>query len=427
MTISRKCARCGVELMIDAPAGHCPNCLLQCLAPDRADAQTDAAPRTPYSSLDSPCSFGDYELLEEIGRGGMGVVYRARQKSLNRVVGVKMILAGPFASQESVRRFRAEAEAAAQLQHPNIVAIHEVGEFEGRPYFSMDYVEGRNLAEMVRENPLPARRAASYLKTIAEAIQYAHERGILHRDLKPSNVLIEANDQPRVTDFGLAKRLVGSRSTATQTEEGEVRDGVESVLTELTLTGQVLGSPNYLPPEQAGAKQEGGRAWSVGACSDVYGLGAVLYHLLTGRPPFHAETPAETLHQVLTSDPVSPRLLNPSVPRDLETICLKCLEKEPARRYASAQALADELGRFLRDEPIQARPVRAPEKLWRWCGRKPALASSLAALVMVFTFGFIGVLWQSAAREKALDQTRYNLYAAQINLAHQYWENGNLA
>ncbi|MBI4661053.1 MAG: hypothetical protein HY735_19655, partial [Verrucomicrobia bacterium] len=184
---------------------------------------------------------------------------------------------------------------------------------------------------------------------------------------------------------------------------------------------------NYLPPEQAGAKRESGKAWSVGAWSDVYGLGAILYHLLTERPPFHAETPTETLQQVLTSDPVSPRLLNPSIPRDLETICLKCLEKEPARRYASAQALADELGCFLRDEPIRARPVGRPERLWRWCGRKPALASSLAALFIVSTLGFIGVLWQSAAREKALIQTRYTLYAAQINLAHQYWENGNLA
>ncbi|MBI2949708.1 MAG: protein kinase [Verrucomicrobia bacterium] len=372
-------------------------------------------------------SFGDYELLEEIARGGMGMVFTARQVSLNRTVAVKMILAGHFATAQSIQRFRTEAEAAAGLQHPNIVAIHEVGEFEGRPYFSMDYVEARNLAEMVRENPLSAWRGGGYLMTIAEAIQYAHERGILHRDLKPSNVLIDANDQPRVTDFGLAKRLVGSRSTATQTGEGEIRDGVESVLTDLTLTGQVLGSPNYLPPEQAGAKRERGRAWSVGASSDVYGLGAILYHLVTGRPPFHAETPTETLQQVLTTDPVPPRLLNPSIPHDLETICLKCLEKEPARRYASAQALADELGRFLRDEPIQARPVGAPEKLWRWCRRHPATAGLAAAVLFLCVFLTTGSFIAAIRIGRANVEARRNLYFANLNLAQADWENGNIA
>ena len=220
----------------------------------------------------------------------------------------------------------------------------------------MDYVEGLTLAQLVAKGPLPARQAATYLKTIAEAIHFAHERNVLHRDLKPSNVLIDsATDQPRVTDFGLAKRL-----------EAE---------TELTLSGQVLGSPNYMSPEQAVAKRG-----TVGKRSDVYSLGAILYHLLTGRPPFQGETLTDVLHQVVNNDPLAPRLLTPRVPHDLETICLKCLEKEPARRYQTAQELADELGRFLRDEPIQARPVTRVERAWRWCRRKPALAESLCRL-----------------------------------------------
>jgi tetratricopeptide (TPR) repeat protein/predicted Ser/Thr protein kinase len=295
--------------------------------------------------------FGDCELLEEIARGGMGIVYRARQKSLDRIVAVKMILSGQFAGKDEVLRFRAEAESAARLQHPNIVRIHETGEHDGQPYFSMDYVEGGNLAALVREKPLPAKRAAAYVKTIAEAIHYAHEHGILHRDLKPSNVLIDHADQPHVTDFGLAKRV---------TKESF-----------LTVTGQVMGSPSFMPPEQAGAKTKAGRY------SDVYGLGAILFYLVTGRPPFVAESVAETLQHVLNTEPVSPRLLNPSVPQDIATICLKCLEKEPAKRFQTAQQLADELGRFLNDEPIHARPTTRPDRVWRWCRRKPALAGAM--------------------------------------------------
>jgi eukaryotic-like serine/threonine-protein kinase len=237
----------------------------------------------------------------------MGVVYRARQVSLGRVVAVKMILAGPMAGKKFVQRFRAEASAAAILQHPNIVAIHDVGVHEGRHYFSMDYVEGQNLAQLVGGQPLPPAQAARYVKSIAGAIHYAHERGILHRDLKPSNVLVEAaTDQPRITDFGLARRLDGDSS--------------------LTLTGQVLGSPNFMPPEQAGTTRG-----KVGRPSDVYALGGILYYLLTGRAPFQADSLEQVLSQVLNVEPVSPRLLNASVPRDLETILLKCLEKEPSR------------------------------------------------------------------------------------------------
>ncbi len=299
------------------------------VAADRAGLIPRSGVPSEKSGDPSLRCFGDYELLEEIARGGMGIVFKARQRKLDRIVAVKMILAGQFASREQALRFRVEAEAAARLQHPNIVRIHETGEQDGQPYFSMDYVEGGNLASLVREKPLPAKRAAGYVKTIAEAIHYAHEQGILHRDLKPSNVLIDHADQPHVTDFGLAKRM---------TKESF-----------LTVTGDVMGSPNFMPPEQAGAK--GGKA---GRYSDVYSLGGILFYLVTGRPPFLSDTVAETMHHVLNTEPVSPRLLNPSVPQDIATICLKCLEKEPAKRYQTAQQMADDLGRFLRDEPLLA-------------------------------------------------------------------------
>ncbi|MEO7318394.1 MAG: protein kinase [Chthoniobacteraceae bacterium] len=292
---------------------------------------------------------GDYELLEEIARGGMGIVFKARQEKLDRLVAVKMILAGGFASPELVRRFRAEVEAAAQLQHPNIVRIHETGEQEGQPYFSMDYVEGGSLAKLIRGKPLPAKRAAGYVKAIAEAIHYAHEQGILHRDLKPSNVLIDSNDQPRVTDFGLAKRLADSRLST--------RDA-----TQLTVTGQALGSPGYMSPEQAS-----GQRGPVSVTSDVYSLGAILYHALTGRPPFEGESIADTLHQVLHQEPMPPRLVSAAVPVDLDSICLKCLEKNPANRYPSAAMLAEDLVRFQNGEPIKARPMvmtNFKELLW---------------------------------------------------------------
>jgi len=251
---SRTCPFCGAELKAEIFGGLCPRCVLH-------QTTADETPPPPESSLERGRSFGDYELLEEIARGGMGVVYKARQVSLDRLVALKMMLSGQFAKPEFVQRFRAEAQAIAHLQHPNIVAIHEVGEHEGLPYFSMDFVEGRTLAELVREGPLPAQRAAAYLKAIAEAVHYAHQHGILHRDLKPSNVLIDASDQPRITDFGLAKKLTSDFGLRTS---------------DLTLAGQVLGSPNYLSPEQAAGRQA-----EVGPASDVYALGAMLYHLVT--------------------------------------------------------------------------------------------------------------------------------------------------
>ena len=283
----------------------------------------------------------------------MGVVYKARQVSLDRLVAVKMIIGGELATKEFVQRFRTEASAAAVLHHPNIVAIHEVGVHAGQHYFSMDFVAGPSLDALAGHQPLPARRAGQYLRTIAEAIYYAHQRGILHRDLKPSNVLIDPFDQPRITDFGLVKRLENAKPGTRNAER--------------TVTGQVLGSPNFMAPEQAQ-----GRPREVGPASDVYSMGAMLYHLVTGPPPFQAATLTEGLQQVVTTEPAAPRLLNPGVPRDLETICLKCLEKEVQRRYPTAPELAEDLGRFLQDQPIRARPVSAAGKAWKWCRRQPA-------------------------------------------------------
>jgi WD40 repeat protein len=422
----RHCAQCGAVLSVYALEGMCGNCLLQPglePLPELLDEPADE-PRFPASGAGSKRSpntagvgrFGDYELLEEIARGGMGVVYRARQVSLERIVAVKMLLAGPLATKDFVQRFRTESAAAASLQHPNIVAIHEVGFADGQHFFAMEYVEGLTLGQLVAKGPLPARQAATYLKTIAAAIHFAHERNVLHRDLKPSNVLIDsATDQPRVTDFGLDKRL-----------EAE---------TELTLSGQMLGSPNYMSPEQATAKRG-----TVGKRSDVYSLGAILYHLLTGRPPFQGETLTDVLRQLADDDPLAPHLLTPRVPHDLETICLKCLEKEPAKRYQTAEELADELDRFLRDEPIHAHPVTRAERTWRWCQRKPALAGLIVALHLVLALGLMGILWQwrrasfnaraEAKQHQLADENReradQNVYDSDMSLAQHAWDDGDL-
>jgi serine/threonine protein kinase/tetratricopeptide (TPR) repeat protein len=360
MAEKRICGECGAEIALDAPQGLC----LQCLAKVALSFAKPSAnpPPNSESAFERIHYFGDYELLEEIARGGMGVVFRARQVSLNRIVAVKMLLFGRFASDEFVKRFRAEAEAAANLQHPNIVAIHEIGEHEGQHYFSMDYVAGENLAQLVRENSLPAKRAAEYVKIVAETIHYAHQHGVLHRDLKPSNILIDQFDRPRITDFGLAKRL--------DTDP------------DISKSGRVMGSPSYMPPEQANPQRG-----KVGIYSDVYSLGAVLYHLVTGRPPFLAGTLEGTILQLLHNEPVPPRMLNGDVPRVLETICLKCLEREPRKRYGSAQELADDLGRWLEGVPIAAHPISSVEKVWRWCRRKPAVASLSAAVLLSLLAG----------------------------------------
>ena len=377
----RPCPECGRPLPGGALDGVCPVCSLQsALKFPSAAAPEVAHPPSSVPQGSTPDHeplprFGDYELLELLARGGMGVVYKARQISLNRLVALKMIQAGVLASPAEVKRFHTEAEAIAHLQHPNIVAVHEIGEHDGQHYFTMDYVAGRTLAEVVRDGPLPAVRAATYVKTIATAVHYAHQHGIIHRDLKPANIILDEHDQPRITDFGLAKRLSDSQ--------------LSTLNPQLTLSGQVLGSPNYLPPEQAEPKRG-----AIGPPSDVYALGAILYHLVTGRPPFQAESLTGLLRQVIETEPLAPRALNPGIPRDLETICLKCLEKEPERRYATAQALADDLDRFLNHEPVEARPIGTAAKSWRWCRRQPVRATLIASLIVVFAGGTAGVLWE---------------------------------
>ena len=354
MPETRRCPKCGAGLSADAPEGLCPQCLLR-----GGMAKTVPFVQSPSFPGTGPTIhyIGDYELESEIARGGMGVVYKVRQLTLNRPVAVKMILAGQFADDLAVGRFHAEAEAAANLKHPNIVAIHEVGEHGGRHYFSMDYIEGRNLAEWAAGKPVAAMQAATLVKTIAEAIHYAHQRGTLHRDLKPSNVLVDADDEPHVTDFGLAKIF------------GSERD--------LTQTGDIMGTPTYMPPEQASGRHD-----QIGPYSDVYALGAILYELLTGQPLFQSANPMDTLLKVIEVEPVAPRARNPEVPPDLETICLKCLEKSPQRRYPSARDLAEDLDRFIRHEPVHARPASMIRKAASWTRRHPGVMAAALALIV---------------------------------------------
>jgi eukaryotic-like serine/threonine-protein kinase len=323
-----------------------------------------------------------YEIESVLGRGGMGVVYKTRQLSLGRTVALKMLLAGPYASPQERLRFRHEAEAIAALRHPNIVQVHDVGEYEGRLYFTMEFVEGGSLAQKSQGTPQPAREAATLVATLARAVHAAHQAGIVHRDLKPGNVLLTADGTPKLSDFGLAKRLEG--------------DG------ELTLSGAALGTPSYMAPEQAQ-----GRARTAERSLDVYSLGAILYELLTGRPPFRAATNAETLRQVIFEDPVPPSRLNASVPRDVETICLKCLQKAPSQRYAGAEALAEDLDHFLRGESITARPDGRLQRMVRRIRRQPLFSAVVAAstlLALAFVGGALWLFSQRAAGERAAEE-----------------------
>ncbi len=336
----------------------------------------------------------------------MGVVYRAHQGSLDRTVAVKLLLLGRYSSPDSIRRFHREAQSAAALRHPHIVSVFEVGECDGQPFLAMEYVEGRSLAEVLRAGPIPPLRAARYARTVAEAIAYAHSHGVLHRDVKPSNVLLDVFDQVRLTDFGLAKKLDGSG--------------------DLTLTGEMLGSPNYLSPEQAE-----GRHGSVGPPSDVYGVGALLYELLTGRPPFLAASLPETLVRIRDAEPLPPSRLDPAIPQDLDTIVLKCLEKAPERRYVSAAALADDLHRFLRHEPIAARPVPAWERALKWIRRNRVTSALVTTAAISLVALAAGSLWFSFRVQRARSETEAanrrlarDLFVREWNDAEQLLEDG---
>jgi WD40 repeat protein len=347
--------------------------------------------------------FGDYELLEEVARGGMGVVFRARQVSLNRLVALKLISAGALATPDVVKRFKAEAEAAASLSHPNIVPIYEIGEHQGQHYFSMGFIDGPNLREQIsnrKSKMVHPQTVVPFVATVARAVHYAHQRGVLHRDIKPSNILLDAAGQPHLTDFGLAK-LVEKESI-------------------LTHTNAVLGTPAYMAPEQAR-----GEAKEVTTAADVYGLGTVLYETMTGSPPFGGGTSLETIRQVLEEDPRPPSIFNKAVDRDLETICLKCLEKEPGRRYSSAAGLAADLERWLRHEPIMVRPITRPERLWKWVRRRPALAA-LAFTSFLFVVTLLIVTTVASVRLKAgRDGAEANLYVAETALAFAAWDRGS--
>jgi serine/threonine-protein kinase len=386
-------------------------------------ADADNTQETRETSAALPQVAG-YEILGILGRGGMGIVYKARQQGLNRLVALKMILAGSHAGPELFARFRTEAEAVARLQHPNIVQIYEIGEAGGHPFFSLEFVNGGSLARQLTGAPQPPHQAAELVHTLAQAMHVAHQHGIVHRDLKPGNILLQKVDSPprakppvasrktdrerspaadywpltsdyfpKISDFGLAKRL--------DDQSGQ------------TQSGSIVGTPNYMAPEQAEGKVK-----ETGPPVDIYALGAILYELLTGRAPFRGESVLDTLNQVRTQEPVPPKQLQPRVPRDLETICLKCLQKEPRKRYAGADVLAEDLRRFKSGEPILARPVSAPERFWRWCGRNPKLAilsGAVALLLLTVAVSSLGFAWQlkqeQGATLEALKQADANARA----------------
>ena len=417
--VALTCLRCGTVVVTATQIRLCPVCLLESALGAGLPIDAEAVPpapavpitnTSPHRLPEPPAQlryFGDYELVGELARGGMGIVYLGRQTSLDRLVAVKFLLYGGFSSPAYVERFRTEAAAAARLQHPGIVAIYEIGQHEGHHFFSMEYVPGENLAQHAARQPPTPLQATAIVQKVAEAVHFAHTQGILHRDLKPANILLDKSGRVRVTDFGLAKRL--DRNS------------------ELTSTGEVIGSPSFMAPEQVL-----GHSNEVGPSADIYGLGAMLYYLLTGRPPFQAATIPTTLELVVRADPVSPRKLNPSVPRDLETICLKCLAKSPGARYLTAESLAADLGRFLRDEPIRARPVGKMERVWLWTKRRPALAGLIGASIILVLTLILGGWAYGRQREQARGQERAlraegdrKTYALSLNLAERARSEGD--
>ena len=378
----RVCRKCGAEIVADAPEGLCTACLLETgldllmhnsvagvVDPGRDDDVSLPDRKKKSDRTKAFADFGDYELLDEIGRGGQGVVYRARQKSLNRTVALKVIGLGHWATEAHLKRFRREAEAAASLEHSGIVPIYEVGEHDGSCYFSMKFVEGGQLDELIKLEPMPIRHAVELIAKVARTVHYAHEHGILHRDIKPGNILFDQKGEPHLTDFGLA-RLIETESTVTRTLE-------------------VLGTPSYMAPEQAT-----GNNAQLTSATDVYGLGAVFYQLLTGHPPFAGGTTFETIKLLLDTEPRQPRLWNSKIDRDLSTVCLKCLEKDPKRRYPSALALAEDLERWLKHEPIHARRTGIFTRGKKWVQRNPTgtlLAGSVVALAAAAGW----IIWKS--------------------------------
>src|SRR5262245_14753653 len=383
-SVIRVCRKCGAKIFSDAPEGLCTGCVLETAlkifsnpvaadddsrSAENADANVERCVKAASRAVKLLGELGDYELLEEIGRGGQGVVFRARQKSLNRVVALKVIGLGQWATPAHLRRFRLEAEAAASLDHPCIVPIYEVGQGDGQCYFSMKLVEGGQLDEVVKHTPISIRQALELIAKVARTVHYAHEHGILHRDNKPGNILLDVKGEPHLTDFGLA-RLVESESAVTRTVE-------------------VLGTPSYMSPEQAA-----GNNTKLSPSTDVYGLGAVLYQLLTSHPPFAGGTTYETIKLLLETEPRPPRLWNFKVDGDVSAICLKCLEKDPQRRYSSALAFAEDLERWLKHEPIQARRIGVVTRGRKWLQRNPAVAA--VAVLSLALIGSIGViLWKS--------------------------------
>src|SRR5262249_33392678 len=386
-SVTRICRKCGAKIFSDAPEGLCTGCVLETALGifagtvagvgdpgrvdklERGDVARTSQSKTTARAAKMLGELGDYELLEEIGRGGQGVVFRARQKSLSRIVALKVIGLGQWATPAHLKRFRLEAEAAASLDHPCIVPIYEVGERDGQCYFSMKLIEGGQLDEVIQQRPISIRQAAELIAKVARTVHYAHEHGILHRDIKPGNILLDAQGEPHLTDFGLA-RLVESESTVTRTLE-------------------VLGTPSYMAPEQAAGKNT-----KLTSATDVYGLGTVLYQLLTGHPPFAGGTTYETIKLLLESEPRPPRLWNSKVDRDLSTICLKCLEKGPQRRYSSALAVAQDLERWLKHEPIQARRTGIAARGKKWLQRNPTAAAVVALSVALVTALSV-IIWKS--------------------------------
>ena len=402
----------------DGDPADCPDCFDESLKQNVGSTFRDELPPPPRSVRIAPQPKPEtqhvepantrpvipgYEVLDELGRGGMGTVYRARHLALNRLVALKVISAGTASDPRELERFAAEAEAIAQLQHPGIVQVYEVGQVSGRPYLALELVAGGTLASSLGGTPLPARTAAEVIESLAQAVAYAHSRGVVHRDLKPGNILLAPNElgrgsvvidgspvRPKVTDFGLAKRI--------------------DVDSKQTTTGVVVGTPSYMSPEQAT-----GLGKFIGPACDIYALGAILYELLTGRPPFHSASPVETLQQVVAVDPVSPSRLQPHLPRDLETICLCCLRKESRKRYATAGALADDVRRYLDGRPIQARRTPLLERAAKWARRRPAAA----ALAMVCVLAAIALTIIGIRHNRMLERHNEELAKSAIDLAAQ--------